>query len=83
VWTPMTAALARDPEKRRWLPNFARRPREDYGTSKAAEEMIVRIAAGQADPLAGLLLGAGDDLDELREQANQLRAEQRRTLRIM
>jgi NAD(P)-dependent dehydrogenase (short-subunit alcohol dehydrogenase family) len=83
VWTPMTAALARDPEKRRWLPNFARRPREDYGTTEPAEEMIVRIAAGEADPLAGLLLGAGDDLDELREQADQLRAEQRRTLRVM
>jgi NAD(P)-dependent dehydrogenase (short-subunit alcohol dehydrogenase family) len=83
VWTPMTAALARDSEKRRWLPNFARRPREDYGTTEPAEEMIVRIVAGEADPLSGLLLGAWDDLVELRDQADQLRAEQRRALRVV
>ncbi len=83
VWTPMTAALARDSEKRRWLPNFGQRPREDYGTTEPAGEMIVRIASGEADPLSGLLLGAWDDLSELRGQADQLRAEQRRTLRVM
>jgi NAD(P)-dependent dehydrogenase (short-subunit alcohol dehydrogenase family) len=83
VWTPMTAALAEHPDKRRWLPSFGRRPREDYGTSEPAGEMIVRIASGEADPLSGLLLGVGDDLDELREQARQLRAEQRRTLRVL
>jgi NAD(P)-dependent dehydrogenase (short-subunit alcohol dehydrogenase family) len=83
VWTPMTAALAEEPDKRRWLPNFSRRPREDYGTSGPAGEMIVRIASGEVDPLSGLLLGIGDDLDELCEQARQLRAEQRRTLRVI
>jgi NAD(P)-dependent dehydrogenase (short-subunit alcohol dehydrogenase family) len=83
VWTPMTAALAQDPEKRRWLPNFQRRPREDYGTSEPAGEMVMQIATGEADPLSGLLLGIWDDLAELREQAGQLRAEQRRALRVL
>ena len=83
VWTPMTASLAEHPDKRRWLPNFGRRPREDYCTSEPAGAMIVRIASGEADPLSGLLLGAWDDLGELREHAGQLRAEQRRTLRVL
>jgi NAD(P)-dependent dehydrogenase (short-subunit alcohol dehydrogenase family) len=82
VWTPMTAALAEDPDKRRWLPNFGRRPRDDFGTSEPAGEMLVRLADGEADPLSGLLLGVGDDLEALRDQADRLRAEQRRTLRV-
>ncbi|TVR25212.1 MAG: SDR family oxidoreductase [Nitriliruptor sp.] len=82
VWTPMTAALAKDADKQRWLPYFSERPRSDYGTSEPAAVLLMRIAAGDADPLSGLLLGVGDDLDELREQDDELRAEQRRALRI-
>jgi 5-hydroxydodecatetraenal polyketide synthase CpkA len=83
VWTPMTAALAQDPDKRRWLPRFGQRPREDYGTSEPAGRLIVRIAAGEADQLSGLLLGVRDDLDALREQVERLRSEHKRTLRIV
>jgi NAD(P)-dependent dehydrogenase (short-subunit alcohol dehydrogenase family) len=82
VWTPMTEALAEDADKRRWLPNFGRRPRDDYGTSEPAGAMLVRIAAGEADPLSGLLLGVWDDVDELRGRVDELRAEQERVLRV-
>jgi NAD(P)-dependent dehydrogenase (short-subunit alcohol dehydrogenase family) len=82
VWTPMTAALAQDADKRRWLPNFEQRPTDDYGTSDAAGELLVRIAGGEADPLSGLLLGVDDDVLSMREQADQLRSEQRRALRV-
>lgn len=40
----MTASLAHDADKRRWLPNFVDRPRDDYGTSQPAGEMLVQIA---------------------------------------
>ncbi len=82
VWTPMTAALVKDPEKSRWLPNFGQRPRDDYGTGEPAGEMLVRIASGDADQLSGLLLGAWDDLTELCERVDELRANQQRTLRV-
>jgi hypothetical protein len=45
--------------------------------------MVVRVATGEADPLSGLLLGVWDDLAELHEQGGQLRAQQRRALRIL
>lgn len=82
VWTPMTAALAEDPDKQRWLPRFAERPDEDYGTAEAAADMAVRIASGEADELSGLLLGAWDDLDQLTAEVDELRASHRRVLRV-
>lgn len=82
VWTPMTAALAEDPDKRRWLPNFGERPRDDYGTSQPAGEMLLRIASGDADQLSGLLLGVGDDLGKLSKEVDEIRTEQRRALRV-
>jgi NAD(P)-dependent dehydrogenase (short-subunit alcohol dehydrogenase family) len=82
VWTPMTEVLAEDADKRRWLPNFGQRPRDDYGTSEPAGEMLVQVAAGDADQLSGLLLGVWDDLGALSGQVDELRAEQRRALRV-
>ena len=82
VWTPMTAALAEDPAKQRWLPRFANRPSEDYGTADAASDMVVRIAAGEADELSGLLLGAWDDVGQLTAEVDHLRANHRRVLRV-
>jgi len=82
VWTPMTRALAEDADKQQWLPSFGQRPRDDYGTSEPAGELLVRVAAGDADQLSGLLLGVADDLGELRDQVDALRAGQRRTLRV-
>lgn len=82
VWTPMTASLAEDADKRRWLSNFGERPRDDYGTSQPAGEMLVRIASGEADQLSGLLLGIEDDLGELSRGVDGIRTEQRRALRI-
>jgi NAD(P)-dependent dehydrogenase (short-subunit alcohol dehydrogenase family) len=80
VWTPMTASLAEDPDKRRWLPRFGEWSAERYGTADAAADLVIRIAQGQADTLCGLLLGAGDDLAALTADADRLRAERRRLL---
>jgi NAD(P)-dependent dehydrogenase (short-subunit alcohol dehydrogenase family) len=83
VWTPMTAALAEDPDKRRWLPRFGEWPRERYGTPDAAAELIVRIAQGDADRLSGLLVGADDDLDALQQDVDRIRDQSRRVLRTI
>lgn len=82
VWTPMTAAFAEDVDKRRWFPKFSERPRADYGTSQSAGEMLVRIAAGEADQLSGLLLDVEDDPGALSQEVDAIRAEQRRALRV-
>lgn len=81
VWTPMTRALAEDPEKRPWLPRFSAWPRERFGTPQAVSDLAVRIGRGEADVLSGLLIGAGEDIDELTGEADRIRAEHRRTLR--
>lgn len=83
VWTPMTAALVEDPDKRRWLPRFGEWPRERYGTPDAAAELVVRIAQGHADRLSGMLLGAGEDLDALQQDVDRIRDGSRRVLRTI
>lgn len=82
VWTPMTAALAEDADKRQWLPRFHEWPRERFGSPDAAARLVARIACGEADGLSGLLLGAGEDLDALIADTERFRAEQRRTLGV-
>jgi NAD(P)-dependent dehydrogenase (short-subunit alcohol dehydrogenase family) len=81
VWTPMTRALAEDPEKRQWLPRFSEWPRSRFGTPDAVSDLAVRIGRGEADALSGLLLAAGDAIGELTAEVEQIRAEHRRTLR--
>lgn len=82
VWTPMTRALAEDPDKQQWLPRFSEWPRERFGTPEAVSDLAVRIARGDADALSGLLIGAGEDIDELTDEVERLRAEHRRTLHV-
>jgi NAD(P)-dependent dehydrogenase (short-subunit alcohol dehydrogenase family) len=82
VWTPMTRALAEDPDKQQWLPRFSEWPRERFGTPEAASDLAVRIAKGEADALSGLLIGAGEDLDELTGGIERIRKEHRRRLRV-
>jgi NAD(P)-dependent dehydrogenase (short-subunit alcohol dehydrogenase family) len=83
VWTPMTRALAEDPDKQQWLPRFNEWPRERFGTTQAVSDLAVQIAKGEADALSGLLIGAGEDLDELTAEIEGIRADQRRRLRVI
>jgi len=45
-------------------------------------DLLVRIAAGEADPLSGRFLHAEDDLDELLAGAGRVAAEDLLTLRL-
>lgn len=82
VWTGMTEALATDPEKRRWLPRFAEWPKERFGSGDAVADLIVRVAQGEADDLAGLVVGPWDELSAVVTAADQIRSENRRVLRV-
>jgi NAD(P)-dependent dehydrogenase (short-subunit alcohol dehydrogenase family) len=65
VQTPMTEYLASSPEGRAWLPEFGPRARDHWDDGSDAVDLIRRINAGEADSLAGRIVHAGDDLDQL------------------
>jgi hypothetical protein len=61
----MTEHLASSPEGRAWLPEFGPRARDHWGDGTDAVALIRRINAGEADSLAGRIVHAGDDLEQL------------------
>ena len=65
---------------RRWRPQIAAIPAEEYTPARRVGELLVRGAAGDADPLSGRFLHAEDDLDELLADAGRMVAEDLRTL---
>jgi NAD(P)-dependent dehydrogenase (short-subunit alcohol dehydrogenase family) len=67
---------------RRWRPQFAAIPFEEYTPPERVADLLVRIAAGDADPLSGRFLHAEDDLDELLADADRIVAEDLLTLRL-
>jgi NAD(P)-dependent dehydrogenase (short-subunit alcohol dehydrogenase family) len=67
---------------RRWRPQFAAIPSEEYTPPERVADLLVRIAAGDADPLSGRFLHAEDDLDELLADADRIVAEDLLTLRL-
>jgi hypothetical protein len=58
------------------------RPPEEYVPAQRTGDLLVRVAAGEADPLSGRFLHAEDDLDELLADADRLVAEDLLTLRL-
>ena len=52
------------------------------GIGRAIRDLLVRIAAGEADPLSGRFLHAEDDLDELLADTDRVVAEDLLTLRL-
>lgn len=80
VRTPMTEQLARSEEGQRWLPHFGPRAEQHWGDGSSAVALVKQILAGAADALAGRIIHAGDDLEELAEQARD--DEDLRRLRI-
>ena len=57
-------------------------PPEEYTPAQRTGDLLVRIAAGEADPLSGRFLHAEDDLDELLADAGRVVAEDLLTLRL-
>jgi NAD(P)-dependent dehydrogenase (short-subunit alcohol dehydrogenase family) len=67
---------------RRWRPQIRTVPPEEYTPARRTGDLLVRIAAGEADPLSGRFLHAEDDLDELLADAGRVAAEDLLTLRL-
>jgi NAD(P)-dependent dehydrogenase (short-subunit alcohol dehydrogenase family) len=67
---------------RRWRPQVTAVPPEAYIPAQRTGDLLVRIAAGDADPLSGRFLHAEDDLDELLADAGRVVAEDLLTLRL-
>jgi NAD(P)-dependent dehydrogenase (short-subunit alcohol dehydrogenase family) len=67
---------------RRWRPQITDVPPEEYTPAQRTGDLLVRIAAGDADPLSGRFLHAEDDLDELLADAGRVAAEDLLTLRL-
>jgi NAD(P)-dependent dehydrogenase (short-subunit alcohol dehydrogenase family) len=67
---------------RRWRPQIAAIPPEEYTPASRVADLLVRVAAGDADPLGGRFLHAEDDLDELLGDADRVAAEDLLTLRL-
>jgi NAD(P)-dependent dehydrogenase (short-subunit alcohol dehydrogenase family) len=67
---------------RRWRPWIAAAAPEDYTPAERVGALLVRIAAGDADPLSGRFLHARDDLDALLADAARIAADDLLTLRL-
>lgn len=69
VRTPMTERLAWSEDGRSWLPEFRSHAEQHWGDGSGAVDLVRRIAAGEADELAGRVVHVGDDLQRLAELA--------------
>jgi NAD(P)-dependent dehydrogenase (short-subunit alcohol dehydrogenase family) len=81
VRTRMVEELVGD-AGRRWRPWIAGASPEDYTPAERVAGLLVRIAAGDADPLSGRFLHARDNLDELLADASRITADDLLTLRL-
>jgi NAD(P)-dependent dehydrogenase (short-subunit alcohol dehydrogenase family) len=83
VLTPMTRRLVESDAGRRWLPWYL--AIFDEGRDAPAEDgarLVVRLAAGSADALAGRFISRADDLDALVRDADAVAREERLVLRL-
>lgn len=83
VLTPMTKTLIESEAGRRWLPWYGAIFEE--GRDAAPEEgarLVVRLAAGGADALAGRFISRADDLDALVRDADAVARDERLVLRL-
>ena len=62
------------------IPQFADVPADQWVPIKKTGELVVALASGKADVLAGRFIHALDDLDSLIEQADKIVAENLQTL---
>ena len=83
VRTPMTESLIASEAGRRWLPWY--RAIFDEGRDVPPDEgaaLLVRLARGDADALAGRFVSRADDLDALVADAARIAGEERLVLRL-
>ena len=83
VRTAMTARLVESDAGQRWLPWY--RATFDEGRDAPPEDaarLVVRIARGDADALAGRLVSRADDLDALVARAAEIERDDRMVLRL-
>ena len=83
VLTPMTRRLIESDAGRRWLPWYG--AIFDEGRDAAPEEgarLVVRLAAGGADVLAGRFISRADDLDARVRDAEAIARDDRLVLRL-
>jgi NAD(P)-dependent dehydrogenase (short-subunit alcohol dehydrogenase family) len=82
VRTRMVEASLLGEAGRRWRPQITAVPPEEYTPAQRTGDLLVRVAAGDADPLSGRFLHAEDDLDELLADTGRVAAEDLLTLRL-
>lgn len=82
VRTRMVEASLLGEAGRRWRPQITVVPPEEYTPAQRTGDLLVRVAAGDADPLSGRFLHAEDDLDELLADTGRVAAEDLLTLRL-
>lgn len=80
VRTDLVEAVARSPEAQRYLPELA--ARTDALPPERLGELVVAVAEGRLDALAGRLVHVLDDLDVLLSQVDAILAEDLYTLRL-
>ena len=82
VRTRMVEASLLGEAGRRWRPQIMAVPPEEYTPAQRTGDLLVRVAAGDADPLSGRFLHAEDDLDQLLADTGRVAAEDLLTLRL-
>jgi NAD(P)-dependent dehydrogenase (short-subunit alcohol dehydrogenase family) len=82
VRTRMVEESILGPAGQRWRPQITAVPPGEYVPARRTGDLLVRVAAGEADPLSGRFLHAGDELDQLLADAGRVVAEDLLTLRL-
>jgi len=82
VRTAMTDHLLNSEEGKKWLPQMQYVPENMWMPAEAGADLIVRIAAGEADALSGRYIHVSDDLAELVSRADEIRGSDSLTLRL-
>jgi NAD(P)-dependent dehydrogenase (short-subunit alcohol dehydrogenase family) len=80
VRTELVESVAASEAGRRYLPELA--DRQDALEPERAGQLVVEIASGRLDPLAGRFLHVLDDVDELLARADEIAEQDLYTLRL-
>ena len=83
VRTEITTRLAESADGRRWLPEFADLPDDEWLPASRGGELVVRLARGDGDVLSGRYLHVYQELDELVANADAIVADDRLALRVV
>ena len=82
VRTEMARYLVESPEGRRYLAWFHDHLEQQGRPPEDAARLCLAVALGRADALSGRVVSVADDLVELTVQAEEIRQQERRVLRM-